>query len=91
MTIESRLTDPIYEDERAAGFVRCDDEWIAIKETLSAEYMVKKNKALDRKVYVVPREIDLEIARLKLASMDVHIDLLTAQQESYLASWRHGT
>ena len=60
-------------------------------QALSAEYMVKKNRALDRKVYVVPREIDLEIARLKLASMDVRIDELTAQQESYLASWRHGT
>jgi adenosylhomocysteinase len=60
-------------------------------QALSAEYMVKKHAALDRKVYVVPREIDLEIARLKLASMDVQIDELTSQQESYLASWRHGT
>jgi adenosylhomocysteinase len=60
-------------------------------QALSAEYMVKKNKTLDRKVYGVPREIDLEIARLKLASMDVRIDELSAQQESYLASWRHGT
>ncbi|HEV8142618.1 MAG TPA: adenosylhomocysteinase [Methylomirabilota bacterium] len=60
-------------------------------QALSAEYMAKKHTALDRKVYVVPREIDLEIARLKLASMDVHIDELTSQQESYLASWRHGT
>jgi adenosylhomocysteinase len=42
-------------------------------------------------VYGVPRDIDLEIARLKLASMGVHIDELTTQQESYLASWRHGT
>jgi adenosylhomocysteinase len=53
--------------------------------------MVKKGRALERKVYVVPREIDLEIARLKLASMDIRIDELTARQESYLASWRHGT
>ena len=60
-------------------------------QALSAEFMVKKNRSLDKKVYVVPREIDLEIARLKLASMDVHIDELTTQQESYLASWRHGT
>jgi adenosylhomocysteinase len=39
----------------------------------------------------VPREIDREIARLKLASMNVDVDDLTPQQESYLASWRHGT
>jgi adenosylhomocysteinase len=60
-------------------------------QALSAEYMVKRGKALEHKVYVVPREIDLEIARLKLASMGVEIDDLTREQESYLASWRHGT
>jgi adenosylhomocysteinase len=60
-------------------------------QALSAEFMAKKAKTLERKVYVVPREIDLEIARLKLASMGVEIDDLTPAQESYLASWRHGT
>jgi adenosylhomocysteinase len=60
-------------------------------QALSAEFMAKKGRTLDRKVYVVPREIDLEIARLKLASMGVEIDSLTREQESYLASWRHGT
>jgi adenosylhomocysteinase len=60
-------------------------------QALSAEFMVKKGRTLERKVYVVPREIDLEIARLKLASMGVLIDELTPQQETYLASWRHGT
>jgi adenosylhomocysteinase len=60
-------------------------------QALAAEFMVKKGRTLERKVYVVPREIDLEIARLKLASMDILIDELTTQQESYLASWRHGT
>jgi adenosylhomocysteinase len=60
-------------------------------QALAAEFMVKKGKTLERKVYVVPREIDLEIARLKLASMGVEIDALTREQESYLASWRHGT
>jgi adenosylhomocysteinase len=60
-------------------------------QALSAEYMAKKSTTLQRRVYVVPREIDLEIARLKLASMGVEIDELTSDQESYLASWRHGT
>ena len=60
-------------------------------QALSAEYMAKKSTTLQRRVYVVPREIDLEIARLKLASMGVEIDELTPDQESYLASWRHGT
>ncbi len=60
-------------------------------QALSAEFMVKRGRTLERKVYVVPREIDLEIARLKLASLGVRIDDLTSQQSSYLASWRHGT
>ena len=60
-------------------------------QALSAEFMVKKGRMLERKVYVVPRDIDLEIARLKLLSMGVAIDELTAEQTSYLSSWRHGT
>jgi adenosylhomocysteinase len=60
-------------------------------QALSAEFMVKKGRTLERRVYVVPREIDLEIARLKLLSMGVAIDELTSAQSSYLASWRHGT
>src|SRR5256884_305339 len=60
-------------------------------QALSAEFMAKKSTTLQRRVYTVPREIDLEIARLKLASMGVEIDDLTPDQEAYLASWRHGT
>ena len=46
---------------------------------------------LERQVYVVPKEIDDEVARLKLESMGVEIDSLTAEQEKYLASWDEGT
>ena len=60
-------------------------------QALAAEYMVKQGRTLERKVYGVPREIDLEIARLKLASLGVEIDRLTSEQRSYLASWTHGT
>src|SRR2546430_1627960 len=60
-------------------------------QALSAEYMVKHGRTLARKVFVVPREIDLEIARLKLGSMGVTIDELTSAQRDYLASWTHGT
>jgi len=60
-------------------------------QALAAEYMVKHGRTLARKVFGVPREIDLEIARLKLASMGVEIDQLTAAQRDYLASWTHGT
>jgi adenosylhomocysteinase len=60
-------------------------------QALSAEYMVKHGRSLGKKVHGVPREIDLEIARLKLASMGVEIDELTQAQRTYLASWTHGT
>ncbi|HET7787306.1 MAG TPA: adenosylhomocysteinase, partial [Myxococcales bacterium] len=60
-------------------------------QALSAEYVVKNGKKLDNKVYAVPGEIDREIARLKLRSMGVKIDKLTAAQEKYLASWNEGT
>jgi adenosylhomocysteinase len=60
-------------------------------QALAAEYVVKHGRTLARKVFVVPREIDLEIARLKLASMGVAIDELTSAQREYLASWTHGT
>jgi len=60
-------------------------------QALSAEYMAKHGRTLTRKVYGVPRDIDLEIARLKLRAMDVQIDELTPEQETYLSSWTHGT
>jgi adenosylhomocysteinase len=60
-------------------------------QALCAEYMVKKGKTLKKMVYGVPEEIDQEIARLKLASMGIRIDNLTAEQKKYLASWEMGT
>ena len=60
-------------------------------QALGAEYMVQQGKKLERKVYSVPKEIDREIARLKLKAMGIKIDTLTAQQKKYLASWEIGT
>lgn len=60
-------------------------------QALSAEYMVRNARSLAKRVYSVPEEIDKEIARLKLASMGVVVDKLTAQQEKYLSSWQEGT
>ncbi len=60
-------------------------------QALSVEHLVRRKGALDRRVYRVPPEIDGDIARLKLASMGVAIDRLTAAQQSYLSSWTHGT
>jgi adenosylhomocysteinase len=60
-------------------------------QALSAEFMAKSHKSLEKKVYPVPIAIDKEIARLKLHSMGTSIDVLTSEQEAYLASWAEGT
>ncbi len=60
-------------------------------QALSAEYMAQNAASLEKTVYVVPEEIDAEIARLKLYSMGVEIDALTEEQQKYLASWDQGT
>jgi adenosylhomocysteinase len=60
-------------------------------QALSAEFVVDHASELERKVYVVPEDIDREIARLKLESMGVEIDELTEEQARYLASWDEGT
>jgi adenosylhomocysteinase len=60
-------------------------------QALSAEYIARKGRKLEKKVHRVPLEIDREIARLKLESMGIAIDRLTREQESYLASWQEGT
>jgi adenosylhomocysteinase len=60
-------------------------------QALSAEYMVKNAEVLKNTVFSVPEEIDKEIARLKLESMGVKIDVLTEQQVLYLNSWQEGT
>ncbi len=60
-------------------------------QALSIEYMVKRKKMLEKNVYPVPEEIDMTIAREKLASMNIKIDKLTAEQKKYLASWSMGT
>jgi adenosylhomocysteinase len=60
-------------------------------QALSAEYVIKQGKKLQKQVYAVPAEIDQEIARLKLDGMGIKIDKLTKEQEKYLASWEMGT
>ena len=60
-------------------------------QALSAEWVVANGASLERRVYGVPKEIDDEIARLKLATMGLEIDQLTEEQARYLASWDEGT
>ncbi|MHA1615935.1 MAG: adenosylhomocysteinase [Candidatus Njordarchaeales archaeon] len=60
-------------------------------QALSIEHLVKKAGTLENKVYNVPREIDEEVARLKLRTLGVEIDSLTEEQKEYLKSFELGT
>jgi adenosylhomocysteinase len=57
---------------------------------LAVEHLVRHGAELEQKVLDVPREIDDQIARLKLESLGVGIDELTPEQEAYLSSWGAG-
>jgi adenosylhomocysteinase len=59
-------------------------------QALCSEYLAKTDK-LQTKVYTVPKELDEKVAELKLKSMAVAIDELTAEQKKYLSTWEMGT
>ncbi|MBA4385093.1 MAG: adenosylhomocysteinase [Anaerolinea sp.] len=60
-------------------------------QALSLEYLMKNSGKMEKKVYSVPEAIDQNIAALKLATMGVNCDTLTAEQVKYLGSWEEGT
>jgi len=60
-------------------------------QALSVEHLIKHASALKPQVYSVPEVLDRQIAKLKLESMGVQLDKLTAEQEHYLTSWDEGT
>jgi adenosylhomocysteinase len=60
-------------------------------QALAAEHLAKNSSGLERKVHVLPADIDQQIAKLKLETMSIAIDELTAEQEKYLSSWDQGT
>lgn len=60
-------------------------------QALAAEWLVKNRGRLKNKVYVLPKSMDREIARLKLKAMGVSFDRLTSEQKRYLSSWHEGT
>ncbi len=57
----------------------------------AAVYLTREAHKMDKKVYTLPSEIDREIARLKLKTMGIEIDVLTKEQKKYLSSWGEGT
>jgi adenosylhomocysteinase len=60
-------------------------------QAIAAEFFVKHKGKLTNKVYVLPKEIDQEVASVKLKAMGISIDKLTEEQRVYLSSWGEGT
>lgn len=60
-------------------------------QALSMEYILKNAGMFENRVYTIPEVIDRDIARIKLASMGIQIDVLTEEQTKYLSSWEEGT
>ncbi|MFQ5604967.1 MAG: adenosylhomocysteinase [bacterium] len=60
-------------------------------QALATEYVIKQAGKLEPRVYTVPVDIENWVATLKLKSMDITIDELTAEQKHYLESWEMGT
>ena len=60
-------------------------------QALCTRYIVENHDKLQNEVYPVPKAIDEEIARLKLKSMNVEVEVLTEEQKKYMSSWDLGT
>ncbi len=60
-------------------------------QALAAKFLVENKGKLKVDVYTVPKEMDDEIAKLKLESLGIKIDKLTEEQKHYLSSWNEGT
>jgi len=60
-------------------------------QALAAEYLLRNQGQLPPGVHSLPKEVDREIAALKLKAMHIAIDELTDEQTKYLSSWEEGT
>jgi adenosylhomocysteinase len=60
-------------------------------QALASAWMATRNPRLKPDVYDVPKDIEEEVARLKLASMQIKMDTLTDSQKEYLSGWQEGT
>ncbi|MBM3330229.1 adenosylhomocysteinase [candidate division WOR-3 bacterium] len=60
-------------------------------QALAAEYILGSKGKLQNRVYKLPEELDRSIAEVKLRTLGIKIDKLTAEQAAYISSWQHGT
>ncbi len=60
-------------------------------QALTVRWVAENGHKLDHRVHLVPKEVEDQVATLKLASMGIKFDRLTSEQKRYLASWEFGT
>ncbi|MDJ0626365.1 MAG: adenosylhomocysteinase [Candidatus Caenarcaniphilales bacterium] len=75
----------------AEGHPSCVMDLSFANQALAIEYLVKNEGKLENKVHKLPKEIDYELANLKLQSLNVGIDELSQEMIDYNNSWRIGT
>jgi len=81
---EGRLVNLACADGRAAEIM---DMSFAVQ-AMSALYIMEHKGSLEPRVFDIPPEIDEKIAKRKLESLGIKIDVLTEKQKKYLESWR---
>jgi len=60
-------------------------------QALATEWLVQNQASLEAKVYNIPTELDLGVAKLKLSTLGIKIDELSARQNEYNNAWQEGT
>jgi len=60
-------------------------------QALATEWLVQNQASLETKVYNIPTELDLGVAKLKLSTLGIKIDELSARQNEYNNAWQEGT
>ena len=60
-------------------------------QAMAAEWLALRAGTLAPGIYTLPEEIDMEVARIKLASLGAGLEELTEEQKAYLSGWREGT
>jgi len=75
----------------AEGHPACVMDMSFATQALQAEYVIRHRGAMEVTVHDVPAEIEQEVCRLKLKTMGLSMDTLTAEQVEYLANSGEGT
>jgi len=60
-------------------------------QALATEWLVQNQASLEAKVYNIPTELDLGVAKLKLSTLGIAIDELSPRQNEYNNAWQEGT